>query len=166
MKLPNYKLDFYIEETMGKLRIADGHMNNQSVLPILHQNADVPNIQRNAISIVSTRGSNTTFSVSTVVSSIRVSDEGLLLVLWHSTETLSTSLPASESSWTSFSKRGHWEWVNSISKLIFFQNYGFDFFHQCVIRKFWRLHRLNLLEKTFALISHSELWYSKGFELC
>ena len=98
MKLPNYKLDFYIEETMGKLRIADGHMNNQSFSRILHQNADVPNIQRSAISIVSTRGSNTTFSVSTVVSSIRVSDEGLLLVFYHSTEKLSTSLPAPESS--------------------------------------------------------------------
>ena len=98
MKLPNYKLDFYIEETMGKLRIADGHMNNQSFSRILHQNADVPNIQRSAISFVSTRGSNTTFSVSTVVSSIRVSDEGLLLVLYHSTEKLLTSLPAPESS--------------------------------------------------------------------
>ena len=42
----------------------------------------------------------------------------------------------------------------------------FDFFHQCVIRKFWRLHKLNLLEKTFALIFHSEFWYSKGFEMC
>ena len=83
---------------MGSLRIADGHMNNQSFFPILHQNADVPNIERSAISIVSTRGSNTTFSVSTVVSSIRVSDDGLLLVLYHSTETLSTSLSASESS--------------------------------------------------------------------
>ena len=83
---------------MGSLRIADGHMNNQSFSRILHQNADVPNIERSAISIVSTRGSNTTFSVSTVVSSIRVSDDGLLLVLYHSTETLSTSLSASESS--------------------------------------------------------------------
>ena len=83
---------------MGSLRIADGHMNSQSFFPILHQNADVPNIQRKVIIIVSTRGSNTTFSVSTVVSSIRVSDEGLLLVLCHSTEKLSTSLPASETS--------------------------------------------------------------------
>ena len=83
---------------MGSLWIADGHMNNQSSFPILHQIADVPNIERSAISIVSTRGSNTTFSVSTVVSSIRVSDEGLLLVLCHSTEKLLTSFPASESS--------------------------------------------------------------------
>ena len=91
---------------MGSLRILDGHMKNQSLFPILHQNADVPNIQRSAISIVSTRGSNTTFSVSTVVSSISVPDEGLLLVLYHSSEKLSTSLSASESSWTAFSKRG------------------------------------------------------------
>ena len=83
---------------MGSLRIADGHMNSQLFFPILHQNADVPNIQRSVISIVSTRGSNTTFSVSTVVSSLRVSDEVLLLVLCHSTEKLSTSLPASETS--------------------------------------------------------------------